>query len=190
MLTRAVRWPFLTAILIDVPAETMPKRCTPTVRPLQCDPDLMRSTLALHENANTPSGRAKVSSELLRTRRDLVGDQIVVHVIGEIDLATAPQLDQELSEAAAAPGAQSVVVNLTQVGFLGAAGLTVLLAATRAGGEAGVPVVVVTSPGQPPHRTIITARLHTILALIDSLDQAGVGCTENGNKSVAQSMRG
>lgn len=121
-----------------------------------------------------------MSSELLRTHHEVVGDQIVVHVIGEVDLSTAPLLDQALSEATAAPGARPVVVNLTQVGFLGAAGLTVLLAATRAGDDAGIPVVVVACSGQPPHRTIITAGLHRTLALIDSLDQARVGRTEGG----------
>lgn len=121
-----------------------------------------------------------MNSELLRTHCELVGDQIVVHVIGEVDLSTAPLLDQALSEATAVPGARPVVVNLTQVGFFGAAGLTVLLAATRAGDDAGIPVVVVACPGQPPRRTIITARLHNTLALIDSLDQVRAGRTEDG----------
>ena len=113
-----------------------------------------------------------MSSELLHVHFEQVGDQILVHAVGEVDLATAPLLNQALSEASAAPGARSVVVNLTKVDFFSAAGLTTLLTATRHGDDAGIPVVVVTHPGQPPHRTITITGLHSALSLIDSIDQA------------------
>jgi anti-sigma B factor antagonist len=111
-------------------------------------------------------------SELLRVYREQIGDQIVVHAVGEVDLATAALLDQALSEAIAAPAARWVLVNLTKVDFFGAVGLTVLLTATSRGYATGVPVVVVTHPGQPAHRTITITELHRTLALIDSLDHA------------------
>jgi anti-anti-sigma factor len=111
-------------------------------------------------------------SELLRVYCEQIGDQIVVHAVGEVDLATAPLLDQALSKATAVPAARWVVVDLTKVDFFGAVGLTVLLTATRHGHVTGVPVVVVTHPGQPAHRTITITELHRKLALIDSLDHA------------------
>jgi anti-sigma B factor antagonist len=111
-------------------------------------------------------------SELLRVHLEQIGDQIVVHAVGEVDLATAPLLDQALSQATTAPAARWAVVNLTKVDFFGAVGLTVLLTATRHGHATGVPVVVVTHPGQPAHRMITITELHRTLALIDSLDHA------------------
>jgi anti-sigma B factor antagonist len=111
-------------------------------------------------------------SELLRVYRERIGDQIVVHAVGEVDLATAPLLGQALSKATAAPTTRWVVVNLTKVDFFGAVGLTVLLTATRHGYATGVAVVVVAHPGQPAHRTITISELHRKLALIDSADHA------------------
>lgn len=48
----------------------------------------------------------------------------VVLVAGELDLATAPLLDAHLAEAARASGL--LVVDLTEVSFMGVAGITVL----------------------------------------------------------------
>lgn len=113
-----------------------------------------------------------MSSELLRVHYEQIGDQIVVHAHGEVDLATAPLLDQVLRTATTVPGARRVVVNLTEVDFFGAIGLTALLTATRHGDDTGIPIVVVTHPGQPPHRVITITGLHCQLVLIDSLDHA------------------
>lgn len=113
-----------------------------------------------------------MESELLHVYCEQIGDQIVVHAVGEVDLTTAPLLDQALSKATAAPTTRWVVANLTKVAFFGAVGLTVLLAATHHGGATGVAVVVVTRPGQPAHRTITITELHRTLALIDSPDHA------------------
>jgi anti-anti-sigma factor len=114
--------------------------------------------------------RARVSSELLRVQCAPIGDQIVVHAVGEVDLVTTSLLDQALRMATAAPGVRRVVVNLTKIDFFGAIGLTTLLTGTRHGDDTGVPVVIVTHPGQPPHRVITITELHNKLALIDSLD--------------------
>ncbi|MBO0714329.1 MAG: STAS domain-containing protein [Acidimicrobiales bacterium] len=51
-------------------------------------------------------------------------DEVVVDVRGEIDLSTAPLLDQRLSQLA---GTQKLVVNLTGVTFLDSSGLGVLV---------------------------------------------------------------
>jgi anti-anti-sigma factor len=113
-----------------------------------------------------------MSSELLRVYCEQAGGQVVFHAVGEVDLVTAPQLDQTLSKATAAPSARWVVVNLTKVDFFAAIGLTVLLTATHRGYATGVPVTVITQPGQPAHRTILITELHRKLRLADSLDHA------------------
>jgi len=115
-------------------------------------------------------GKAKVSSELLHVRCEQIGDRIVAHAVGEVDLATAPLLHEALRKATAARGARQVVINLTKVDFFGAIGLTVLLTATRDGEDTGVSVLVVTHPGQPAHRVITITDLHHELELIGSAD--------------------
>jgi anti-sigma B factor antagonist len=111
-----------------------------------------------------------VIKDPLRVRWEQIGHQIVVRAAGDVDLATAPLLVLALSEATAAPGAREVVVDLTKVEFFGAIGLTALLTATCRGEVTGVPVVVVTHPGQPPHRTITICELQSELTVIDVPD--------------------
>lgn len=63
-------------------------------------------------------------------RFDVVGHgdrAVVVHVVGEIDTLTAPLLRDRLDEQVAA--AELVVLDLSDVTFLGSAGLAVLVAA-------------------------------------------------------------
>jgi anti-sigma B factor antagonist len=50
---------------------------------------------------------------------------VVAHVQGEVDLATAPELREILSEFP--PGQGTVIVDLTDVGFLDSSGLSVLV---------------------------------------------------------------
>lgn len=54
-------------------------------------------------------------------------DACVVHVLGEIDTMTAPALRVQLDEYL--PTVSLLVLDLSQVGFLGSAGLAVLVAA-------------------------------------------------------------
>jgi anti-sigma B factor antagonist len=67
------------------------------------------------------------------TRTDLGGATTVVTVSGELDLQSAPELMAVVDQAMRAPGADVVVVDLTEVWFLGSSGLGVLAnLATRA----------------------------------------------------------
>ena len=59
-----------------------------------------------------------------------MGSSVVVSVTGEVDIATAVQLSQALG-AALRRGPEGLICDLSGVGFLGAAGLTVLLVARR-----------------------------------------------------------
>lgn len=57
------------------------------------------------------------------------GDEaVVVSVAGEVDLVSAPRLEAALAAAAAA-GPAAIVVELDQLGFIDAAGVSVLLEA-------------------------------------------------------------
>lgn len=57
------------------------------------------------------------------------GDALVLVVLGEIDIATAPLLEQRLTEAEAGDAAQ-LIVDLDQVSFMDSTGLQVLVAHT------------------------------------------------------------
>lgn len=61
-----------------------------------------------------------------------------VYVSGEIDVATAPQLESAIAEAYDRDP-EAVVVDLTRVTLLDSSGLGVLLRGSRRGDESGVP---------------------------------------------------
>ena len=69
---------------------------------------------------------------------------VVVTVAGEVDVATAPQLDATLSDLIA-DGAVTLVVDLSEVGFLDSTGLGVLVKAVKRTREAAGGVAVVTT---------------------------------------------
>ena len=56
------------------------------------------------------------------------GTRATVTVTGEVDLATAGRLEREMAKAIAA-GARTLVLDLSQVGFMSSSGLHVLIAA-------------------------------------------------------------
>jgi anti-sigma B factor antagonist len=60
----------------------------------------------------------------------------VIAVSGELDLASSPQLEEELDRATAS-GAQLVVVDLRQLEFMDSTGLSVLIRAHRRAEEHG-----------------------------------------------------
>ena len=63
-------------------------------------------------------------------------DRVVVRLSGELDLASAPQLEREL-EGAAIDEAQQVVFDLDELEFLDSTGLQVLLSTHRRATERG-----------------------------------------------------
>ena len=67
---------------------------------------------------------------------------VVVEVTGEVDAYTAPLLDVCLNSQARQRGVREVVVDLSRVTFLGAAGVTVLAQAHRRCGMRGARLVV------------------------------------------------
>lgn len=82
---------------------------------------------------------------VLRISHRRAGVAHVVEVAGEIDAGTAPELRRELaSETVSTASAELVVVDLSEVGFIDSAGLTILAGLHRRSRERGVSVKVVT----------------------------------------------
>lgn len=82
-------------------------------------------------------------------------DRRVVQVVGELDVCTAPSL-RECLRVQLLMRPVRLAVDLTEVDFLGAAGLHVLLEAHRTGKAAGCEVVLT---GAPPHAVRRALRL-------------------------------
>lgn len=87
----------------------------------------------------------------------------VVQASGEIDQLTAPALSEAIGRMLDAPGS-AVLVDLTAVGFLGSAGLAVLVeAATRA--EKDARQLRVIADGPPVLRPLALTGLETVLSI-------------------------
>jgi anti-anti-sigma factor len=70
------------------------------------------------------------SDQHFRVRTEPNGDAVVVRAFGEIDIASAKSLEKELRRAFS-NGSSSVLLDLGDVSFIDAGGLSVLLAAAR-----------------------------------------------------------
>jgi anti-anti-sigma factor len=99
----------------------------------------------------------------MQIKVDQLDKAAVLEVSGEIDMVTAPQLQQAIDEAwRADAGAPAVVVDLSEVTFLASAGLAVLAASTRGAPEAARLLVVAHGPA--------TARPIQLTGLTEFLD--------------------
>ncbi|MGW5382097.1 STAS domain-containing protein [Nocardia sp. NPDC003963] len=91
----------------------------------------------------------------------------IVTVQGEVDMASAPQLQTALQDAQR--GGNQLIVDMSAVGFLGSAGLSVLLVVSEAADpEAGLRVVVSDAVRRPVELT----GLDKLLSVHESLAAA------------------
>jgi len=91
----------------------------------------------------------------------------VVYVAGELDLASAPRLQEVLSELSADP----VVVDLSECTFLDSAGMSVLLASARALSESGRSLRVASADSRILRVLEITA-VDTLIAVHPDVEAA------------------
>ena len=88
-----------------------------------------------------------------------------VEVVGELDIATAPELERELTAVVAAPGGD-IVLDLRSVTFIDSSGLRAVLVASRSAVDASRRLIVVPGDGQVL-RVIQLARVEDRLDLGD-----------------------
>jgi anti-sigma B factor antagonist len=104
--------------------------------------------------------------------RVAVDDGIVVGVAGEVDLVTAPQLDDELTDVEDQPSPPGwLVLDLTEVTFLASVGLASLINHDKRCREAGIELRIVAG-NRTVSRSISLIGLVATLDVYDSLDVA------------------
>jgi anti-anti-sigma factor len=99
---------------------------------------------------------------------DAVGDRLVVAARGELDLATAPALEEVLLPPLKEGG--EVVLDLRALEFMDSTGVRVIVAAHVAGQDAGGGLTLVrTDPAGPVGRVLEISGLDGILTFTDGI---------------------
>ncbi len=107
--------------------------------------EIVYSLLAAPEATPVP---ADSEDDLLTGQRERQGDAVVLHLSGEIDMATGPRLDEHLAQAVAlAVPPAPVIVNMTNVQHLGSVGVALLTSYHRRCQVSGIPLRVVAGDG-------------------------------------------
>ncbi|MFG2047393.1 STAS domain-containing protein [Micromonospora sp. NPDC048935] len=104
----------------------------------------------------------------LSTRQGRIGT--VVEVAGDLDMSTTPELGDRLREVVQS-GAQSVVVDLSGVGFMDSSGLGILVVAYKDLRERGGSLVL--AGVAPPVRTVLSiTSVDRVIDVFDTVDDA------------------
>lgn len=107
------------------------------------------------------------NASLLRVRVSRAGERAVVLLEGELDLASGSSLRTRLATLVNEnPPPRQVVVDLSQLDFVDASGISVLIAAhkslARRGGE-----LVLRHPSRPARRVLTLLQLESVLRVVD-----------------------
>ena len=95
-----------------------------------------------------PLAPGQPEDDLLTVEQEIVDGAVVLHLRGEIDMATGPLLDEQLTRAVsvATPPAP-LVVDLSKVQHLGSVGVALLTACHRRCHASGIPMRIVAGDG-------------------------------------------
>lgn len=123
---------------------------------------------ATHDSLEGPGGHPAVflPFEISTTRR---GDLYAIRVEGELDLSECPQLESALGEAEASLAGQ-ILLDLEELAFIDAAGLSVLVAAWRRSAANGNRLQLTRGGGNVANLLHLTA-LDTVLPFVSEAPQ-------------------
>jgi len=114
-----------------------------------------------------PSGNDQALAELRRTGFHVAGEQVdttvVLHLHGELDMATTPVLDQALTSALN-NRATDLVVDLSCLTFMDSTGISMLLSAVQRSDQAGK-AFRVRSPNRPVRKALRLTGVDRILSI-------------------------
>ncbi len=94
------------------------------------------------------------------------GSRVEIAIQGELDLATAPQLDAEFERVGALDGIEAVVVDLRDLVFLDSTGLEAIVKFDARSRSAGVELAVVRGP-RAVERLFAVMQLDKKLRIVD-----------------------
>ncbi|RZQ63803.1 STAS domain-containing protein [Amycolatopsis suaedae] len=113
-----------------------------------------------------------MSSDLLRLHRRTENGALVVAASGDVDMLTVPDLEQYLEAACGQAGSdQTVVVDLSEVTFLGSSGLAALVQADQRCRQVGVTLRVVAA-NRVVTRALEAAGLQGVLDIASTVADA------------------
>jgi anti-sigma B factor antagonist len=99
-------------------------------------------------------------------RTTSAGSTLLVEVVGEIDMTTAPELSQVIERMP--DGTELVVIDLAEVSFLDSSGLNALVQARRMAAGRDVAMTVVVPPDTAIRRVFEITHLTEPLTVIDA----------------------
>ena len=99
-----------------------------------------------------------------------IGAWMVIDVTGEVDLSTAPSLQERIT-ALATDGHHHILVNLSEVSFMDSSGLGVLVAGLKRLREAGGEMALVCSGG-PVLKILTITGLDRVFPMYGSIEEA------------------
>ncbi|MGN6167123.1 MAG: anti-sigma factor antagonist [Solirubrobacteraceae bacterium] len=120
-----------------------------------------------------PNGRAYASSRRCKHRHC----GVVITLVGELDLASAPDL-ADAKGGAASSGAEIVIVDLRGIEFMGSTGISVLVNSHHAAAQSGYRVAVVKGSRQVDRMLSLTG-LDEQLTLLDAPEECDTGPSGN-----------
>lgn len=127
-------------------------------------------------DVSNTSGDAYPLTDTMTTSVCVHDDATVLAVVGEVDLATAPALENAI-EAILGVEPRVLIIDLSEVSFLASAGMAALVAAHHRAGEKTQ--IAVVADGPATSRQLKMTNLDQVFALHSTLDQALAGFHRN-----------
>ena len=112
-------------------------------------------------------------------RRAAIGDWSVVHVVGEVDLATAPKFRSEL--VSAGRDGDFLAIDLTECSFIDSVGIGLLVGANRRSRESGGTLTVVASG--PVRQLLDRCGVGGVFAVVESIEELPAVSVTPGTRS-------
>ncbi|MQY17311.1 STAS domain-containing protein [Nocardia macrotermitis] len=122
------------------------------------------------------SGDAHPLADAMTTSVSVHDEATVLTVAGEVDLATAPALENAI-EATLGSKPPVVIIDLTQVSFLASAGMAALVGAHKRAGE--TTRIMVVADGPATGRQLKVTGLDKVFAMHTTLDGALTALHQN-----------
>ena len=110
------------------------------------------------------------AAQLVINQRQEDGKHII-EAIGEVDLATAPQLREAILAMLTGAEKLPLVVDLCQIDFIDSAGLALLVEARKKLAPEGLTLNILLTAGRQPERVLKLGRFDTIMNLAYSLNE-------------------